>query len=123
MTTLSGHRAKYWFGKKVRQAPGTELGKDARGNDGKVSQTHRWFSYDWWFGHNMTRSTAGTWSSFENRGKAPAPSKWGKPSQRHGVELAAARRRVEHELTPRAPMARTSMRAIGRPPKQLRGTW
>ena len=81
MTTLSGHRAKYWFGKHVQQAPGTELGKDARGNDGKVSQTKRWFSYDWWFGHNMTRSSAGTWSSFDNRGNAPAPSKWGKPTQ------------------------------------------
>lgn len=83
MPTLSGHGAKYWFGKRVKSDPGAELGKDAAGREGKVSQTHRWFSYDWWFGHNMTRSSAGTWSSFEDRGKAPKASVWGKPSERY----------------------------------------
>lgn len=82
VATLSGHRARYWFGKRVRSAPGSELGRDAQHREGKVSETRRWFSYDWWFGHNMTRSSAGTWSSFENRGKAPAPAKWAKSTYR-----------------------------------------
>lgn len=80
VATLSGRRAKYWFGKRVRQAPGTELGEDARGNFGKVSQTKRWFSYDWWLGHNMTRASNGTWSSFEGRGKPAAGNPWGRSS-------------------------------------------
>lgn len=83
MAALAGARARYWFGKRVRSAPGSEAGTDAEGRDGKVSLTHRWFSYEWWLGHHMQRATDGTWSSWSGRGKAPAGAKWAKTS--HGA--------------------------------------
>lgn len=61
MGTLSGRRADLWFGKRVRSAPGTELGPDNRGNYGQVSQTGRYFTWEWWFGHHMDRDERGEW--------------------------------------------------------------
>lgn len=77
---MTGHRARYWFGKRVKSAPGSELGTDADKRDGKVSQTHRWFSYEWWTGHHHQRANNGTWSTWEGTGKAPAGAKWAKSS-------------------------------------------
>jgi len=58
-----------WFGKRVTAEPGTELGPNDAGDYGKVSETGRWFSYDWWFGHHMTREGDGTWKDERGFGK------------------------------------------------------
>lgn len=60
MGTYAGKRAEWWFGKRTKLAPGTEAGTDAQGRYGKVSQTRRWFSYDWWMGHYHSREWDGT---------------------------------------------------------------
>lgn len=83
MPTLSGHRARYWFGKHVKSEPGTELGTDQSDRDGKVSQTRRWFSYEWWTGHHHQRANNGTWSTWEGTGKEATSSTWAK----HTTEL------------------------------------
>ena len=73
MATLSGHRAGLWFGKRVRSEPGTELGPDDRGNFGKVSDTGRYFTWEWWFGHHLDRDSAGRWG---DDAKAATRSSW-----------------------------------------------
>lgn len=62
MSVHSGPRAEWWFGKRTKLKPGTEAGVDAKGRHGKVSETQRWFSYDWWFGHHFGRQWDGTFA-------------------------------------------------------------
>lgn len=61
MSVHAGKRAEWWFGKRTKAAPGSEHGTDSQGRYGQVSRTHRWFSYDWWFGHHFDREPDGTW--------------------------------------------------------------
>lgn len=61
--------SELWFGKHVSADPGTELGEDAKGQYGKVSKSHRWFPYEWWFGHHLTREHDGTWKDTRGFGR------------------------------------------------------
>lgn len=91
MTTLTGRRAGLWFGKRVRSEPGTELGPDNAGRYGKVSQTGRYFTYEWWFGHHQQRDGDGTWDETE-QGKASRES-WGRSRGRTRDAAAPGQRR------------------------------
>ena len=92
MPILSGHRARYWFGKRVKQQPGAELGTDAEKRDGKVSQTHRWFSYEWWTGHHHQRAADGSFSTWDGTGKPATRSQWAKHTTNLGQRKAPADR-------------------------------
>ena len=77
--THRGKRPREWFRKsEATHDPGTELGTDQLGQDGKTSQGRKWFSYEWWGGHHHQRAADGSYSTWEGTGKvkAPAGGKW-----------------------------------------------
>lgn len=95
VSTLSGPNAELWFGKRVKATPGTELGPDRRGEYGKVSETGRYFTYDWWFGHHMARDGSGRWDEDEANRRRRAS--FGRPYKDRKDTAADRKRREAHE--------------------------